>query len=255
MRRRSRPKVVWLPQSNVFSVDAGATGSWNFVSVTVNDAGASGDGGVIEVPIVLDGNQSDPLDPTSSLADIESSGYRLRRIVGKLYCFIAQNAVLSTSLIGVTAGFIIRRVDPSTGGSLAAAASAATAFDQIDPAKIDNDMDPWIWRRSWLLGNSTATTGVPGAPLSNTDFFTAFNAAPGTNYGRSYPGGNLEGPHVDQKTARIVGPEERLFLDVSATTILPSSDASRTTSLILIYEFRVLASMRQNIGNRRNASR
>lgn len=254
MRRRSKPRVVWLPTTNTFSVDAGATSGWNLASVPFS-IGASGDAGVIEVPIVMDGNTSDPLDPTSSLADIESSGYRLRRIVGKLYCFVAQGITVSQEIIcGISAGFIIRRVDGSTGGSLAVAASAATNFDLIDPAKIDNTMDPWIWRRDWLLSCGPSFVGEEADPPTiGTDSLIAGRGG-GANFGKFYPGGNAEGPHVDQKTARIVGPEERLFLDVSATTII-GLNASANSSLVIIYNFRVLASMRSNIGNRRNASR
>jgi hypothetical protein len=249
--RRRKPKVVWLPATNTFSVDDAASSTWSLASVSITGAAAAsgGVGGKIEVPIVQDGNTSDPLNPLSSLADIESSGYRLRRIVGKLYCFIAQTAPATEDLWGITAGFMVRRVDGSTGGSIAVAASAATNFNLIDPANIDNSMDPWIWRRSWLLSNYF--TGTAATPLANNIFEDVMHSGGGTNYGRGYPGGNLEGPHVDQKTARIVGPEERLFLDVSATPIITANDSS----LVIIYDLRVLASMRTNIGNRRNASR
>jgi len=250
--RRRKPKVVWLPITNAFSLDNNAESSWSLASVVITGApaGSGAQSSVIEVPIVQDGTQSDPLSPTSSLADIESSGYRLRRIVGKLYAFMAQTAGASEDLWGVSAGFIIRRADPATGGSIAVAASAATGFDAVDPSNIRNSMDPWIWRRDWLLSNYF--TGVAATPLTGNVFEDVMHSGGGANYGRGYPGGNLEGPHVDQKTARIVGPEERLYLDVTATPIITSGT---DTSLVLIYNFRVLASMRTNIGNRRNASR
>jgi len=254
--RRRKPRVVWLPTTNTFSIDDNASSTWSLANVAITgaDAQTGGSGGQIEVPIVMDGIQSDPLGATSSLADIESSGYRLRRIVGKVYCFMAQSVdfpTIAEDIWGVTAGFMVRRVNPQTGGSLAAAA-AGPPFVEIDPAAIDNSMDPWIWRRSWLLSNYTADsvgTAVPGTRAQQSLYA---HAGGGTNYGRAYPGGNSEGPHVDQKTARIVGPEERLFLDVSATPILTSSV---DTSLVIIYDVRVLASMRTNSGNRRNASR
>lgn len=240
--RRRKARVVWLPQTNSNSVDATNRSTWSIATVA---APAAGPPGVIEVPIVQDGIASDPLNPNSSLADIEGSGYRLRRIVGKIYCFIAQTQSSGEDIWGVTAGFIVRRIDPSTGAAVAAFAGNTN----IDPSDIENGMDPWIWRRSWLLSNyeiSTSITATTGGQDS-----TWVHSAGGANYGRLYPGGNAEGPHVDQKTARIVGPEERLFLDVSATPIIASQD----TSLVVIYEMRVLASMRTNIGNRRNASR
>lgn len=248
--RRRKPKVVWLPNTNAFTTSEDNTGAWSIASVNITGItnGGSGDPpSLIEVPIVQDGVQSDPLATNSSLADIENSGYRLRRIVGKLYIFMAQTQdLLAEDIWGVTAGFMVRRVDPATGGSLAVLAGD----DVIDPANIRNNGDPWIWQRSWLLSNYT----TPPPAVAATDGVAVFlhHTQGGANYGKAYPGGNLEGPHVNQKTARIVGPEERLFLDVSATPILTSGI---DTSLVLIYNFRVLASMRSNIGNRRNASR
>lgn len=250
--RRKKPRVVWLPPTNAFSTSTDLTGGWSLASVVLAPTASGDPPGLIEVPIVQDGVQSDPLGATSSLADIESSGYRLRRIVGKLYCFIGQSETAVTEQIwGVTAGFIIRRTDPATGGSLAAAASVASSFDLIDPANIRNAGDPWIWQRSWLLSNYLVDATV-GNPVFSNELSLWEHAGGGANYGRLYPGGNSEGPHVDQKTARIVGPEERLFLNVSATPIITGAT---TSSLVIIYQFRVLASMRTNIGNRGNASR
>lgn len=63
------------------------------------------------------------------------------------------------------------------------------------------------------------------------------------------------GPHVDQKTARVVGPEERLFLDVTATVLFDGAGAATTTGFLIHSNLRVLGSMRTQLGNRRNASR
>lgn len=237
MRRRTRPKVVWLPTTNANSVDP--TSNYQFAAATF-DEDVAGGGALIELPLVID-NQ-DPLTPGKSLADIEDSGYRLRRIVGKVWCFIAQTRLggSTPSLEVVTAGFIVRRVDPQTGASLAVLADPT--FDQIDPSLIENIGDPWIWRRSWIMANNTGITGRP---------------SPGQNFADQYPGGIAEGPHVDQKTARRVGPEERLFLDVSVTVILPTSAGppNPQSSLVVITDLRVLGSMITSAGNRRNASR
>lgn len=248
--RRRKPKVVWLPPTNAFSVDPLNTSAWQIASLTF-DGTAVGNIGAIEVPIVLDGTQSDPLDATSSLADIESSGYRLRRICGKIFIFLAVPDVqdVVTGMFGVSAGFIIRRTNVSTGGSLAVAADPT--FESIDPAAIRNSSDPWIWRRDWLLNDGANEQGAAVA-LTNQAAQRIANQlkAPGTNTSKA--GYLHESAHVDQKTARIVGPEERLFLDVTATSIFA---AAEQTTMVLIYQFRVLASMRSNIGNRRNASR
>lgn len=241
MRRRNKPKVVWLPCTNVNSLDEGfgPNTTTQVVSTTIFTGGA-GSSTTLEMPVVQDGNQSDPLDPVASLSDIENSGYRLRRIVGKVYVFIGQAGTPTASLFAVTAGFIIRRTaeNANTGANTGFSQANSLNPQSIDPQRIGNSMDPWIWRRTWMLGNN----GAAG---------TTFADAPGTNFGAQYPG-PLEGPHVDQKTARIVGQEERLFLDVSAMNVFGNDTQ---TSLVVITDLRVLASMRTSVGNRRNASR
>lgn len=241
--RRNKPRVVWLPTTNSFSVDTDGNpprSMWQFASAS-NSAITDVTGGNVtfEIPVVQDGALSGPLAETSTLSDIENSGYRLRRIVGKIYVFIGQTTIGTTQdpvLFGVTAGLIIRRTDPGTGGSLA----ANVGSEEISPADIENSMDPWIWRRSWILGDNAPVAGVPQ------------NNAQTQNFGAPYPGA-LEGPHVDQKTARIVGPEERLMLDISTTTLVAGSANGGPT--LVVTDLRVLASMRMSSGNRRNASR
>jgi len=248
--RRKKPRVVWLPTTPEFSTDTLGLVSWSFSgSNTLDDTSADGRA-TMEVPVILDGSGSGPLSPISTLSDIENSGYRLRRIVGKIFVFIGQTRITTASIIGVTAGFIIRRTDPN-GASLAGAVVA----DNVNPATIDNQMDPWIWRRSWLLGNGPSFSSDGGSP-TNESTALIDQRTPSTNFGRDQ-GSALDGPHVDQKTARIIGPEERLFLDVSATVVLPNASPPNTgnPSVVIVTEFRVLGSMRTSSGNRRNASR
>jgi len=247
MRRRTKPKVVWLPICNTNSIDPSNRSTWQRAAVAL-DGSVLGSSTTLEIPCVLDGLQSSPIsDPNSSLADVENSGYRLRRIVGKIYVFISQNDRNNGETYGVTAGFIIRRTDSTAATSLAALSPGATATDDIE-----NSMDPWIWRRSWILGRDALPDAV--APITQSAFVSSFNDFPHDNFGRN-AGGVHEGPHVDQKTARIVGPEERLFLDLTATTLLDDPAAAGAPFLIVFTNLRVLGSMRTNIGNRRNASR
>lgn len=248
--RRKQPRVVWIPTTPEQSVDAGGVSSWSSLTVGGLDQTVPGSSIALEAAVVLDGAQSGPLDLTSSLSDIENSGYRLRRIVGKIFVFIQQDTVENTTaaFIGVTAGFMVRRTDPGTGSSLAASISQAN----INPATVENNMDPWIWRRSWLLGTgpSFANDTLP------LDAETAGRLAIRNRADNATGLSALDGPHIDQKTARIIGPEERLFLDVSATVVVPGGGPlSSTMSLLVVTELRVLGSMRTSSGNRRNASR
>jgi len=240
MRKTSRkPRVVWFPPTNANSISpgGGVPGTNGYQVFTVNaGGGAPGDFGVAEIPLVIDG-QSDPLDAAgvNTLSDIENSGYRLRRIVGKIWVGATQRANDGPSNAVVTAGIIVRRTNEITGVSLA---FETTVPELLSPGEIRNYGDPWVWRRSWLLFNAqNQSTQFPFNSLTN-EFFSA-----------------VDGPHVDQKTARIVSSEERLFLTVSATALNVDQDPQDTMEIQCVTDLRVLGSMRTSSGNRRNASR
>lgn len=255
MRRRSKPRVVWLPQTNANSIGTGETVFQ--LGVIGPLGGATGSTQTLEIPLVLD-NTPSPIGITdSSLSDIENSGYRLRRIVGKFWCECAQTApglvaaVTSPASYIVTAGIIVRRTDENTGLSYASTVSTFVS-DKISPALIENTGDPWVWRRSWTLGNNNAAQLLEDNPAGVASSRQHFP----TNNFYELAGGIADGPHIDQKTARVVSSEERLFLDVTATVLGESGDPGESPGTIAFWtDFRVLGSLRTNSGNRRNASR
>lgn len=238
MSKRSKPRVVWIQPSDEFAIDTVTLQSGvKAFAVDVSPASPHASG---EIPLIIDA-EPDPQAVTTSLADIQSSGYRLRRIVGKIWVRMGQVDDANIEFAVVTAGIMVRRVDPTAATSLAA--TNAAGAELISPNESENYSDPWIWRRSWLLGNNAA----PAFPATFPPFLGSNDIALSA----------LDGPHVDQKTARIVGPEERLFLDVSVRsnkTGEQSADAIAVSTLV-ICDLRILASMRASTGNRRNASR
>lgn len=239
MSRRAKPRVIWIPPSDEFAIDSVTLQSGiKAFAVDVSPAAPHAAG---EIPLVIDA-EPDPQAVTTSLADIESSAYRLRRIVGKIWVRMNQADDANIEFAVVTAGIMVRRVDPTAATSLAA--TNAAGAELISPNESENYGDPWIWRRSWILFNNDS----PGAPGLNA-------AGPETNYSAGLSA--LDGPHVDQKTARLIGPEERLFLDVAVRSN-KTGEASQdeiAVSTLIICDLRVLASMRASSGNRRNASR
>lgn len=248
MRRRRSPRVVWLPQDAFASVDGATLGQSTVMRSTMAlpSSGAAGASDTAVFPVVRD-TSPNPLGAANTLADIELSGYRLRRLVGKIWVFADQASdPLGTSAVVCTAGFIVLRTLDQTGLPL----NTVTADYQT--ASILNTQDPWIWRRSWFLRNNSA---APAASFAVP--FTGAGAgsvtASGTN---NYVGGNSDGPHIDQKTARVIGPEERLFLVLTVTGVDLPQDAQAGPLLVdWVWDLRVLASMRSSVGNRRNASR
>jgi len=256
MRRRSRsPKVVWLPQTNANSIGVNNELVYQLFTITT-PGGFIGTGGTAtdEIPLVLDSQQSAVADP-ASLADINSSGYRLRRIVGKIWVIAGQTGPSSsgdpeahtTSI--VSAGIIVRHAETTTGQSM-----AELSGSDIGPGAIDNTGDPWVWRRSWIIGNRWAGDNVATVSGSGIQFSHNWNPDNWTHGPAA-----VDGPHVDQKTARVVGPEERLYLTVSATTAGESSFTSaglaEGMTIAVFTDLRVLGSLRTMAGNRRNASR
>lgn len=154
-------------------------------------------------------------------------GYRLKRVVGKL--FMQLQTLQNVQNIVVGAGLMVRRVDPSTGLPTSTLAESSVL-------QSPNLTDPWIWRRVWILGGDTA--GV-----------SSFSTVPSDNFLQS----GLDGPHIDTKGARKVQEEERLFLTVSA--INSSLTGATPTTVNFLLDMRVLISPLTMYGNRGNTVR
>lgn len=255
-RFKRRPRVVWLyptgtPQDGI----ANGFESPGLIVFQTSVTVGSGAQPTFEIPLVVDNDPERTFAgaPLSVLQDAGLNqaiqyGYRIRRIVGHIHLSCQYTNDQQTQLLGLaaTAGLIVRRVESDTGTAI------APGID-VHPALIQNFPDPWIWRRTWVLNAQPIDTGPLGSPAIIAGDFTFFPRTTG-GYGDV-----RSGPHVDAKTARIVGPEERLFLDIGVLglPIAPSGGPGvqedvRVTGVI---DLRVLASIRTNQGNRRNASR
>lgn len=258
-RIRRRPGVVWLPlttENRLVTVPNGDSPAFGSYAVIIPPASVIGQQITGVFPVVADQPQL-PTSLTSSLADVEGSAYRLRRIVGKIWVELDQNTVggaTDANDIIVTAGFIILEVETS----LAFLPKSATQ-DDYNVANFDGNRSPWIWRRSWRLGAS----GTAGAGEAN--FFGGVGVQAGAGGGPSFSplpannimtaaGGVMDGPHIDAKTARVVKDNERLSLVVTATQISPGPSVSSAV-IVATTDLRVLASLRRQSGNRHNASR
>lgn len=245
-RKRRKARVIWLPvdRANRIGVAPALTTSSTTSAIGIyatTVAGPLGNATTEVFPVVLDKTPEAALTAgTQSLADITQSSYRLRRIVGKLFVSIFQDAAQGPpqpihSL--TTIGFIILRINEEDSAPLQNAA-------QYDAANYGNISDPWIWRRSWILTNAPAF-----AALAAGDPALAFSGAPASaDFGSA-----SDGPHIDAKTARVVGPEERLFMVVTNTAL---DGGEQINSIVtVVSDLRILGSMRSSQGNRGNSSR
>lgn len=255
-RRRRRARVQWMPNLGTLTRHDANPGI-----LTVDNSGVDfkfslsiTDPSTVLFPLL----QDNPVDTTFagsshavtdkfSLNLAEAPSYRLRRIVGKLLVSAAftkpgaQNIAPEACLI--QAGLIVRRTDDN-GNPLAA------GIEQ-DVASMQNNQDPWIWRRDWILGSGDT---FPNAGVTNVNIHGVASFPPtNTHYGSV-----KDGPHVDQKTNRVIGKEERLFLNVTGY-VLPFNSAPDNFDTIpnvyVNFQYRVLATTFSNSGNRRNASR
>jgi len=256
---RRKPKVVWLP---VFGRD--------FSNVPETTSFGNGVGGTFTVQntgviatdfqaVTFDYSDQSSLEEGTDFRSLHNlvsgNNYRLRRLVGKVHaaavCENNDNGFLPT--LDVAAGFIINRTDPD--GNPVVNSSLGSPQEVFGPLSEDSAEDPWIWRRRWLLGTYPAAGSFPITTDNNLNDFNNFigfqGQWPQTTAGY---GSVQDGPHVDQKTARVIGTQERLFFWIQARVTNPASGTNNGT-IVYQVDLRILASLRMGQGNRRNASR
>lgn len=272
-RRRGRRQTWFPPLGSNFTIGdtVRTTGLVTFQVPVLN----TGDISTTDIPLTFDfGEEAFLADAAAgqirSLADLLNSGWRCRRVVGKIFAaFQVKNGgnldptQVNYGACAFSAGIMVRKVDAFT----------QPAIQTVSTLERDDYTDPWAWRRSWVLGqgadirrsqfvrsdNSIVNvfTNFPatgtGGPLG-TDEFTAFTHFPSTTAGY---GSVLDGGHIDCKTNRIIGPEDRLFINLAAKGLPIQPDAQLqepNSSVIGVFDLRLLGST-MRATNRRNASR
>lgn len=260
--RRRKPRVVWLPPDPYNRIEfynqAGQpiTGpdqlaiGWTKVNMPSGGPGATQ---VSIVPLVADlpaaqdaviglGNFSAiTAKPAYTLADMYDSGYRLRRIVGKLAWCQEQSSVDPQGSIPacnfmLTAGIIVLK--------------SSNTGNPNDPAEgspdfIQSQENPWVWRRSWVTTNYSQVTANGGTNNQTWGNISSENGAYNVR----------EGGFIDQKTARVLNQDERLFMALQYSPIDGDASSLPGVGVQVVWNLRFLASLKSNIGNRRNASR
>lgn len=132
-----------------------------------------------------------------------TSSYLVKRIIGSLFVCATKDPTPQLGVTGVMAfaGIFVERV--SKDGQIL----NAPAWDGLND---DSAQKSWMWRRTWRLGS--------------------YNQAPGLWF--VYPDSNAlygsqrEGTHVDVKSKRRVGYEERLWLATGARLFAGESSVS-----------------------------
>lgn len=239
--RRRRPQVQWMPS---LGTEPGVEGvqypQWPAAQYDCALTVAGRDPETVVQALTWDYPTEESIIAQSaipSLADWEQSAWRLRRIVGKL--FIGYALAGAAPAVAATAGFIVLKVNEDDGTPLKAADVTAYAPDTVGSIR-----DPWIWRRSWILGHgfveqsgfTSNNASLAGAPAHNMLY-----------------GSVADGPHIDAKTNRRIGPEERLFMVLTVRNLCTLS-AQDNSQVYWYLDYRLLGSA-MKASNRRNASR
>lgn len=216
------------------------------------------------VPLTFDtpqeGANTDPI--TDTLTELVGNEYFLKRIVGNVFVSVHQD-IDDPTIAGatdfepayiVTAGFFVARAgDENTGEDLPIGANSATTVAHSYRVDAQETIrEPWIWRRSWLLGNPArafmiqqlGTTG-PGSIQLGTAELPSSNIFYGTLGG---------GPHLDAKTRRRVRQDDRLWFAISARPYRTSeavAPGSPDGEIRVVLDYRIFASLRKakNSGN------
>lgn len=182
------------------------------------------------IPLTYDFTQTNAnadSDVGVSLRDlVEGQEYLLDRVVGKVYCDLTQDAAGSLASVICCAALAVLPVDDDTN------ASSLEAVD-TDPLLAQNSMQPWMWRRTWLLGNNLTTQQYSNGrilPASNTGY-----------------GSVAEGTHLDTKgVKRRIRKEQRIFLVLSSYCLEQGEEEDPTVNAVRWeYDLRLHGSMRK----------
>lgn len=228
MRGKRRNRSTWFPILGFFNTEGAQNTSWDARPVTVNASGVSN---VFALPLIP--------DQTHDPADVATEGYSLRdyvegqtciidRVVGKINWALQSEAAASprdvwTTVICASALAVLPVGEDSP--------TPEIASNEWDPLLATNLDKPFLWRRTWILGDQSSTGTGGKLPL----FFNSTN---------NQAGSVLDGPHLDTKgTKRAIRKNERLFMIHSIMGIETASGeqvASEDGAAVVIGDFRVL---------------
>lgn len=259
-RRKRRFRGTWLPNVGTQSAVAGAWQSLGrtFTLSAYNGTDRSGVGAIL--PLVYDTPQ-EAFDYTEDapLETFVANEYALRRVVGKMYIsywsgFNRDSANIDdyTPAVVVTAGLFVARAgdeQDSSGNQVPLGATTqANIRRDYGVDSVNCGREPWIWRRKWILscvGLNIFAQAQQGAGASVG--FDKVVAAASYPISTAHYGSVLDGPHVDAKTRRRVGNDERLWLAVWAAGFPPGVPATPDIegTVQFHFDYRVFGAMRR----------
>jgi len=193
MRRRRTNRSTWFPTLGTsIGDDYAVTPVIYFDGVSVGDTVGSPSASAL-----VNDETHQPEATGISLRDaVEGQTYRCDRIVGNIFAGWRDLGVEGASDVIACAALVVLPVDDET-------QSPELTEAEYAPLASENSAQPWMWRRTWLLGSGTSEM-----PSSNINYGTA-----------------VGGPFVDTKgVKRIIQREQRLFLVTQVMKVDPSAE-------------------------------
>jgi len=260
MRRRRRFKGTWLPNIGIINATNPLTAPTAGREMVIGIGGGSTIvGGVL--PLIFDAPQEPDawVERETPLSYLAANEYTIRRIVGK--CFVATAAAAfdptttnynnNPPQVLVTSGLFIARAgddDSTTDTNDLPIGWTSQGTLSYNPDIPDSIREPWIWRRQWILSNVAVKRAmwqdltVLPPPASQIAF-----DSPSTNWEL---GSMADGPHLDAKTRRRIGNDDRLWWCVFAQPY-PRGGYTAEVDVYARLDYRVFGALRKarNRGN------
>lgn len=236
MRRRKR-RYLWLPAQGIAGAAAENPTLNGLYGGDFFDINIPNDGTVVTVTRDITFDQppeetnTGAINVNTPMAVFLRSAYMLRRVVGHLFASIFNidpgaddiNACIATY------GMLVARADEADPTRPVLAATNGERTVNYSPQHVDNLVEPYIFQRTWVLGNAQRRTAAPGV---NGVQFPSTNA----QYGSA-----REGTHLDAKTMRRVDGDNRLWHVVSVRTYpVGTVSTTSTTRFSLTTQLRLL---------------
>jgi len=258
---RRRRRGTWLPNiGSAINEIAGASASGREI-VTLPQIGAGqADINTIITPLTFDVPQDDDLTDSAEagMSEIIGNEYVLERIVGKCLLWREDNNVTAAGIAQdpaslVTAGFFVARAaDPEAGPGgvnlpigAGAASSDANTRDNYSPIDLDTIREPWIWRRTWILGLSGAARAASTTSATPTVQTPAEPAPAYWPCSTALYGSVADGPHIDSQVSRRVSQDNRLWFAVSVTAFPLGRNGTISTTIRGYLDYRLYGSLRK----------
>ena len=244
-RRKRRSRGTWL-QTLGSIIDESATHRFNGIAFQVPVDPTQFITTIMPVTTDAPTYDGDAVTDETIMGDVIGNEYFLDRIVGKLFLTATQGETTVPGVhiwypILVGAGFFVARADDGNPSQPVGSTGTELELEKAySPLEAQNIREPWIWRRTWVLGKQGQMEYLGnGGDLAGS--FPVTNALYGSV---------LDGPHIDAKTKRRVGQDDRLWFALS-TSYIPGmgrpgvNDIEENQAVFAYLDFRLHGALRK----------